>query len=50
MIKKLIWLIKHQKDLEKLISKPVKEEKSYSLKGVPEYQLDYIKKALSNEK
>lgn len=50
MLKRIIWLIKHQKDLEKLIEKPVKEDKSYSLKGVPEFQLDYIKQVLSNEK
>lgn len=51
MIKKLIWLIKHQKDIEKLIEKgPKEEDKKFSLAGVPEYQLNYINDILEEKK
>lgn len=51
MLKKLIWLIKHQKEIEELLAKKsINEEENYSLKGVPEYQMEYINKLLSSEK
>ena len=51
--KKLKWLIKNQEKIEELLNKPEpkkKEEKNYSLAGVPEYQLDYINDILEVEK
>ena len=52
MIKSLIWLIKHQKEIEKLLTKKEepKKEQRYSLAGVPEYQLKYIDDILKDDK
>ena len=49
MIKKLIWLIKNQEKLEKLLSKPEKntEEKNFSTDGVPDFQKDYVEDLLN---
>lgn len=51
--KKLIWLVKNQETIEKLIkegkSKKAKEEKGYALGGVPEFQKDYVTKVLENK-
>lgn len=53
MIKKLVWLIKHQKEIEDLLSKSKKttdeKDQKYSLAGVPKYQREYINEILSNE-
>ena len=53
MIKKLVWLIKHQKEIEDLLSKSKKstdeKDQKYSLAGVPKYQRDYIDAMLNNE-
>lgn len=52
--KKLGWLIKHQEEIEKLLTKPKKKnglnDGTYSLAGVPENQLTYIQKILSEDK
>ena len=51
--RKLKWLIKHQEDIEILLTKPKKNnlnDGTYSLAGVPENQLDYITKILSENK
>ena len=45
-------LIKNQSELQKLIDesdKPKKEEKRYSLAGVPEYQLEKINDILKKD-
>ena len=46
MIKKLIWLIKHQEEIAKIIKNPKKKEENYSTAGVPEYQKDYVEELL----
>ena len=52
--RKLKWLIKNQENLKKLLEtgnkEPKKEDESYSLQGVPDYQLDYVKKLLAEKK
>lgn len=52
--RKLKWLIKNQEKIEKLLEiskeKPKKEDKSYSLQGVPEYQLGYVQELLAEKK
>ena len=43
--KKLIWLVKHQEELEKLLSKPKTQkynDGTFSLIGVPEHQRKHI--------
>ena len=56
MIKKLRWLIKHQKEIEALlnakeqIDDKKEKEQRYSLAGVPEYQLQYIDDILKDDK
>lgn len=50
MIKKLIWLIKNQEKLQKLLSKPQDkkvEEKNFSTEGVPDFQKDYVEDLLN---
>ena len=51
-IKMLKWLIKNKENLEKLIEKQenIKNDKSFSLQGVPDFQLDYINDVLKEEK
>lgn len=52
--RKLKWLINNQEKIEKLLEmskeKPKNEDKSYSVQGVPEYQLDYVNKLLAEKK
>lgn len=49
--KKLRWLIKHQEEIENLLTKKNKmDDKKYSLAGVPEYQKEYIKEKMAKEK
>ena len=51
MIKKLIWLIKNQEKLAKLLSEPTKkEEKGFSTDGVPDFQKDYVAELLNEDK
>lgn len=56
MMKKLRWLIKHQKEIEELLNtkeqmtKEPEKEQRYSLAGVPEYQLQYIDDILKDDK
>ena len=49
MIKKLIWLIKNQEKIQKLLEKPVKNEKdeNFSIAGVPDFQKDYVSDLLN---
>jgi len=50
MIKKLIWLIKNQEKIEKLLSKTAPKEsknEDYSTDGVPEFQKDYVEALLN---
>ena len=49
MIKKLIWLIKNQEKLAKLLSEPKKEEKGFSTDGVPAFQKEYVADLLNGE-
>lgn len=51
MIKKLIWLIKHQEEIAKAIKKLEKKnnDKSYSIAGVPEFQKEYVNDLLSGK-
>ena len=51
--KKLRWLVKHQEELESLLTKPKKKglnDGTYSLAGVPDSQLPYIQQILSEDK
>lgn len=50
--RKLKWLIKHQEELEMLLTKKVDTNKddSFSLLGVPEFQQKYITDLLSDKK
>ena len=52
--KKIVWLVKHQEEIEKLLTKPKKKNSlndgTYSLAGVPANQLEYITKVLSEDK
>ena len=51
-LKKIIWLIKNQDKIEKLLSKPVekpKKSKGYSTAGVPEYQIEYVNQILNDD-
>lgn len=49
-LKKLIWLIKNQEKIEKLLEKtPKKGEKNFSLAGVPEFQKDYVASILKEK-
>lgn len=53
MIKKLRWLIKNQEKIQELLEnkeEPKKNDKNYSLAGVPEYQLNYINDILEADK
>lgn len=52
MIKKLIWLIKNQDKIEKLVSKKDKKEKEkdYSIAGVPDFQKEYVNDLLNGNK
>lgn len=55
MIKKLKWLIKNQEEIQKMLEekekpKVTREDKNYSLAGVPEYQLNYINDILEADK
>ena len=49
MIKKLIWLIKNQEKIQKLLEKPVKNEKedNFSIDGVPDFQKEYVSDLLN---
>ena len=49
--RKLRWLIKHQEEIEKLLTKKETaiNDGTYSLIGVPEYQKEYIKELLSDK-
>jgi hypothetical protein len=49
--RKLRWLIKHQEEIEKLLTKKetLINDGTYSLIGVPEYQKEYIKELLSDK-
>lgn len=51
-IKILKWLINNREKLEKLIEKQEVKVKndSFSLQGVPEFQMDYIKDLLKEDK
>ena len=55
MIKKLKWLINHQNELKELLEKQTvvvkkeTKEQTYSLAGVPEYQLKYIDDKLKDD-
>lgn len=49
MLKKLIWLIKHQKEIEELLAKKSKSAQ-FSIAGVPEYQKKHIQQILESEK
>ena len=44
-IKKIRWLIEHQKELEKLLETP-KEDSGYSIGGVPSFQKEYVQDLL----
>lgn len=52
--RKLKWLINNQEKIEKLLEmskeNPKKEDKSYSLQGVPDYQLAYVQELLAEKK
>lgn len=51
--KKIRWLINHQEEIEVLLKQPKEKKKkddSYSLAGVPAYQLEYIQKELLKDK
>lgn len=52
--RKLKWLINNQEKLKKLLEtaneEPKKEDKSYSLQGVPDYQLAYVQELLAEKK
>ena len=52
--KKIVWLVKHQEEIEKLLTKSKKKNSlndgTYSLAGVPANQLEYINKVLSEGK
>lgn len=52
--RKLKWLINNQENLKKLLEtsneEPKKEDKSYSLQGVPDYQLAYVQELLAEKK
>ena len=52
--RKLKWLINNQENIKNLLEtaneEPKKEDESYSLQGVPDYQLDYVKKLLAEKK
>lgn len=54
MIKKLIWLIKNQEKIEKLLSKEtpkeVSKEEEFSTDGVPEFQKAYVEELLGKKK
>lgn len=49
MIKKLIWLIKNQEKIEKLLTKPnkSKNDDNYSIDGVPDFQKEYVSDLLN---
>lgn len=51
LIKKLKWLIKHQEELELLLSKKVTpmEDTGYSISGVPDFQREYVDKILRDK-
>ena len=54
MIKKLMWLIKHQEEIEESLKKPKKvekpkEENNYSIAGVPDFQKQYVEDILSGK-
>ena len=51
IFKKLKWLVRHQEEIEKLLTKKEtkKTSKNYSLLGVPENQMDYVNELLSKE-
>lgn len=53
MIKNLMWLIKHKEEIEKMLEKPKKvekpkEEKNYSIAGVPDFQKEYVNDLLND--
>lgn len=57
MIKKLMWFVKHQEEIEKMLetfntpteeAKP-KEDTKYSIAGVPDFQKEYVKDLLSGK-
>jgi len=54
MIKKLIWLIKNQEKIEKLLSKETpknsKETEDFSTAGVPDFQKEYVENLLKEKK
>lgn len=58
IIKDLKWLSANKDRLKEMLAviddmkkeKPKKEERNYSLAGVPEYQLDYINDILEADK
>lgn len=50
MIKKLIWLIKNQEKIKKLLSKSETEvikDDGYSTDGVPDFQKSYVEDLLN---
>ena len=51
MIKKLIWLIKHQEEIAKALKKREKKsnDKGYSIAGVPDFQKEYVNDLLSGK-
>jgi hypothetical protein len=50
-LKNLVWIVRHRKEIEALISKNVqeKDDKRFALGNVPEFQKDFVNKVL-NEK
>ena len=51
MMKKLMWLIKHQEEIEKMLdgSQSQNESDSYSIAGVPEFQKEYVNDLLNDK-
>lgn len=51
MIKKLIWLIKNQEKIAKLVNSPEKKENKgnddFSTDGVPDFQKEYVEELLN---
>lgn len=49
-LKNLIWLVKHKKEIERLLeSKKIANDKRYAVGNVPDFQMKFVNNVL-NEK
>lgn len=50
-LKNLIWLVKHKKEIEKLLErKKTTNDKRYAVGNVPDFQMEFVNNVLNEKK